>query len=87
MVWKQHRVKWTVANHLLQILINECGVNLDDEISQIANKPYSYTRWYDSYVDLSTSMEFLKNLPKNKQDYVVKRFMSEIFMSYLKKEI
>ncbi|MBR2525037.1 hypothetical protein IKE67_01085 [bacterium] len=79
--------KVTVANHLLQILICECGIDLDKEISEISGKNYSYSRWYDNFADLSTSMEFLKNLPKSKQDYAVKRFMSEIIMSYLTKEL
>ena len=79
--------KATVANHLLQILVNECGINLDKEISEISKKSYSYARWYDQLFDLSTAMEFLKNLPTNQQDFVVKRFMSEIIMSYLKEEI
>ena len=40
--------KFTVANHLLQILVNECGVDLDNEISNITGKIYSYSRWYDA---------------------------------------
>ncbi|MBR1680578.1 hypothetical protein IJ707_02175 [bacterium] len=77
----------TVAHHLLQILISECGVNLDNEISGIADRDYSYNRWYDDIFDLSTAMEFMKQLPENKQEYALKRFLSEIVMSYVKKEI
>lgn len=76
-----------LSKHLLHIVINECNVNLDNEISKISNNNYSYQRWYDEVFDLSTAMEILKNLPKNKQDYVVKRFLSEIIMSYAKKEL
>ena len=76
-----------LSKHLLHIVINECDVDLDSEISKIYNKNYSYKRWYDEVFDLSTAMEILKNLPENKQDYVVKRFLSEIIMSYAKKEL
>lgn len=76
-----------VTQHLLQIVIMECGINLDSEISAISEKKYSYKRWYDDNFDLSASLEFMKNLPKSKQDYVVRRFLSEIIMSYAKKEI
>lgn len=79
--------KIVLANHFLQILVNEGDVDLDKEISELSDKSYSYSRWYDNIVDLSTSMEFLKNLPKNKQDFIVKRFVSDIIMSYLKEEI
>lgn len=76
----------TVAKHLLQIVIMECNIDLDSEISKISKNDYSYNRWYDNIFDLSSAMEFMKNLPKNKQDYVAKRFVDEIYMSYLKKE-
>ncbi len=76
-----------IAKHLLQIVVNECNIDLDEEISQISEKKYAYKRWYDGNMDLSTSLEFMKNLSKFQQDYVVKRFLSEIIMSYAKKEI
>ncbi|MBR1943757.1 hypothetical protein IJ843_08495 [bacterium] len=77
----------TVAQHLLQILVNECGIDLDVEFSKISLKNYSYNRWYDEIFDLSSALELLKNLPENKQEYVIKRFLSEIIMSYAKKEL
>ena len=77
----------SVSQSLLHILITECSINLDSEISDIADKKYSYNRWYDDIYDLSSAMEFLKGLPQNKQQYVVKRFLSEVLMSYVKKEL
>lgn len=77
----------TVANHLLQILITECNVNLDKELSNAFNSEHPYKRWYDRNLDLSASMEILKNIPKEEQDYVVERFLSEIILSYAKKEL
>ncbi len=79
--------KTTVAHHLLQILINECDINLDNEINKLSKNNYSYNRWYDDVADLSTSLELLKQLPSGKQEYVVKRLLSEIIMSYTKKEL
>lgn len=79
--------KLTVAKYLLQIVINECNIDFDKEISKSADVDYSYNRWYDEILDLSSAMEFLKNLPKNKQDYVVNRFISDIVIAYAKKEI
>lgn len=79
--------KSVAAKSLLNILITECGINLDLEISDIASKNYSYKRWYDDIYDLSSAMEFLKSLPEHKQQYVIKRLLSEVVMSYVKKEL
>ena len=76
-----------IAQHLLQILINECGIDLDKEISAISTKNYSYNRWYDKNYDISTALELLKNLSEVKQQFVVKRIVTEIIMSYTKEEI
>ena len=76
-----------VASHLLQILVNECGIDLDKEFSEISQKDYSYNRWYDDDIDLSTSLELIKSLSENKKGYVVKRFLSEIVMAYAKEEM
>lgn len=76
-----------VAKYLLQILISECNINIDEELSKISTHDYSYNRWYDDNFDLSTAFELLKNLSKVEQDFVVSRFLSEIVMSFVKKEL
>lgn len=76
-----------VAKYLLQILISECNINIDEELSKISTHDYSYNRWYDDNFDLSTAFELLKKLSKVEQDFVVSRFLSEIVMSFVKKEL
>lgn len=76
-----------VAQHLLQILVNECHIDLDEELSRISKNNYSYNRWYDQNGDLSTAFELMKNLPTDLQDYVVNRFLTEIVLLFVKKEI
>ncbi len=79
--------KIVISQHLLQIVVNECNINIDNELSKFSRNDYSYQRWYDEVLDLSTSLEILKNLPDAQKDYVVKRFLSEIVMSYAKEEL
>ncbi len=79
--------KIVISQHLLQIIVNECNINIDKELSKFSCNEYSYQRWYDDVLDLSTSLEILKNLPDAQKDYVVKRFLSEIVMSYAKEEL
>lgn len=79
--------KEIVGQHLLQILINECNIDLDKEFSEISTNDYSYNRWYDKNYDISSALELLKNLPEIKQQFVVKRIITEVIMSYAKKEI
>ena len=78
--------RFVVAHHLLQIIINECDINIDEELSKFANKDYSFKRWYDKNRDLFSAFELLKDLPKKSQVYVVKRFLTSIIMSFAKKE-
>lgn len=76
-----------VVQHLLQILVNECNIDLDKEFSKFSGNNYSYKRWYDENFELSDALELLKNLPENKQNFVVDRFLSEVVMSFVKKEL
>ena len=76
-----------VANHILQILVNECGINLDEELSKFSKNNYSYKRWYDEDVCVSNMFELLKSLSDEMQNYVVKRALVEIIMAYAKKEL
>lgn len=75
-----------ISQHLLQILVNECGIDLDKEISKFSTNNYSYNRWYDKNINTSTALELLKNLPEVKQKFVIKRIITEIIMSYTKEE-
>lgn len=79
--------KSVVAYHLLQILVNECDINIDEQFSKFSNNNYSYRRWYDENRELSTAFELLKDLSEEKQEYVINRFLSEIVMSFVKKEL
>lgn len=76
-----------VAQHLLQILVNECEIDIDEELSKFSKNNYTYQRWYDECFDLSTAFELLKNLSKEKQEYVAGRFLTEIVMSFAKREL
>ena len=76
-----------VGQHLLQILFNECNINLDEELDDIFKKKYLYNREYDKNYDISTCLEILKKLSKDKQDFVINRITTEILMSFVKEEI
>lgn len=76
-----------ISQQLLQILINECGLNLDKELTRISKNDYTYERWYDQDYGLSASFELMKKLPEAKRNFVVRRLLSEIVMGFAKKEI
>ena len=79
--------KAIIGQHLIQILINEGNIDLDSEFSKTSGKNYSYSRWYDKNFDISSALELLKTLPDIKQQFIVKRIITEIIMSYAKKEL
>lgn len=76
-----------ISQQLLQILINECGMNLDHELTRISQNKYTYKRWYDKDYGLSASFELMKDLPDIKRNFVIRRLLSEIVMGFAKKEI
>ena len=76
-----------ISQQLSQILINECEMNLDHELTRISKNKYTYRRWYDKDYGLSASFELLKDLPDIKRNFVIRRLLSEIVMGFAKKEI
>ena len=76
-----------ISQQLLQILINECNMNLDRELTRISKNNYTYERWYDKDYGLSASFELMKDLPDIKRNFVIRRLLSEIVMGFAKKEI
>ena len=76
-----------ITQQMLQILINECDMDLDSELTRISRNNYTYKRWYDADYGLSASFELLKDLPDIKRNFVVRRVLAEIVMGFAKKEI
>lgn len=76
-----------ITQQMIQILINECEIDLDSELTRISRNTYTYKRWYDKDYGLSASFELLKDLPDVKRNFVVRRLLSEIIMGFAKKEI
>lgn len=76
-----------ITQQMLQILINECDMDLDSELTRISKNNYTYKRWYDEDYGLSSAFELLKDLPDIKRNFVIRRILSEIVMGFAKKEI
>lgn len=76
-----------VAQELMQTLVNDFGLDLDEEINNIS-KNYSYQckRWYDKNIDLFTSFEIIKNLPIEKQSQVVEKIVEIIIYISMERE-
>ncbi|MGN1124673.1 MAG: hypothetical protein ACI4SM_00665 [Candidatus Gastranaerophilaceae bacterium] len=75
-----------VAQHFFQILIYECGIDLDKEFSKFSENDYSYKRWYDNNYQISSALELLKHLPEDVQNFVVNRVLTDVVISFSKKD-
>lgn len=70
-----------IAQDIIQMLINDFGLNLDEEINRISkNYNYECKRWYDNNIDLFSSFEIIKNLPENYKNEIVKRIVEAIWL-------
>ena len=52
-----------ITQQMLQILINECDMDLDSELTRISNINYTYKRWYDKDRELADAFQYLKIMP------------------------
>ncbi len=77
-----------IAQDILQIMISEFGANFDARINEITqNSNYKFSRWYDKNLDLYTSFEMLKELPKHLQDEMVKKIIDSILFIYTERNL
>lgn len=73
-----------IAQDVLQILMQDFGLDLDAEINRIsANYSYECKRWYDNNIDLFTSFEFIKNLNFENQQKIIKKIIETVLFMYL----
>lgn len=74
-----------IAQDVIQILMNDFGLNLDSEINKISeNYIYDCKRWYDKDIDLFSSFEIIKSFPQKKQNEIAKKIVETILFIYLK---
>jgi len=77
-------VQEQIAQDLIQILMNDFGLNLDAEINRIAQGyTYECKRWYDKNVDFFTSFEIIRTLPEEMQNEVVKRILETVLLLHI----
>ena len=77
-----------LAHNMLQVVVNECNLDLDSEINKIyANFNYDYKRWYDTKVEIFNSVEIIKNLSKDQQNMVADKIITSILFSNLGCEV
>jgi len=76
-----------VAKDILLILLNDFDLNLDEKINKVSkNYNYPCKRWYDYNIDLFTSFEIIKTLPKNMQNQLVEKIVSSLLLTILNGE-
>lgn len=79
--------KHKIAQDVLQILMQDFGLDLDAEINNIsANYSYDCKRWYDNNIDLFTSFEIIKNLNPELQQQIIKKIIETVLFIYLDTE-
>lgn len=80
-------VQQQIAQDMIQILMNDFGLNLDTEINRIAqNYTYECKRWYDKNIDFFTSFEIIRSLPDDLQKEIVTRIIETILLIYAKEK-
>lgn len=73
----------SIAQDIIQILMNEFSLDLDREINQISeNYSYNCKRWYDKNIDLFTSFEIIKNLPEKMKKQVITKIIETALLIY-----
>lgn len=73
----------SIAQDIIQILMNDFNLDLDREINQISeNYTYNCKRWYDKNIDLFTSFEIIKNLPQKMKQQVVNKIIEAALLIY-----
>jgi hypothetical protein len=73
-----------IAQDMIQILMNDFGLNSDSEINRIfEGYTYECKRWYDQNIDFFTSFEIIKFLPEGVQHEVVKRILDTVMLIYI----
>lgn len=73
-----------IAHDILQIVMNDLGIDLDYEINKIsANYNYECKRWYDKNIDLFMSFELIKSLPDRLKDDVVQKTIESTLLMYV----
>lgn len=77
-------VQKKIANDIIQILLEDFGLDLDEKINNISkNYTYECKRWYDNNIDLFTSFDIIKTLHKELQNEIVKKIVESILLVYL----
>lgn len=80
----ERSVQKEIAKDIIQILMNDFGLNLDERINKISQDyDYECKRWYDNNVDLFSSFEIIKNLSKSTQDEVVRKIIESVLLIYI----
>lgn len=76
-----------IANDIVQILLNDFGLDLDEKINNISkNYTYECKRWYDNNIDLFTSFDIIKDLSEELQNEIAKKIVESILFVYLESE-
>ena len=68
-----------IANELLQIIFQELGVDVNQKIMELKYlKPEQNKRWYDSDVDVQSSIEMIKNLSDSQRHELLVRIIETL---------
>lgn len=74
-------IQGKIAKDILQILVNDFNLDLDKQINNITkNYTYNCKRWYDYNIDLFTSFEIIKTLPKNLQIKLIEKIVEVLML-------
>lgn len=77
----------TIAKDIIQILVNDFGLNMDEKINMISqNYTFDCKRWYDNNIDLFSAFEIIKSLSFELQTQVVRKIIETILFIYIKEE-
>lgn len=73
-----------IAQDILQILMNDFGLNLDEQINSICkNYNFKCSRWYDNDINLFTSFEIIKGFSLELQQKFIEKVIATILFIYI----
>ncbi len=76
-----------IAQEIIQIVFTESAVPIEESMQSIdSSKVFPQKRWYDRFPDLSNSLEVIRNLEPEKQQFILSQITESIYQYYLEHE-
>jgi len=74
----------TIYQDILQIIFSTSGLSIESSIRSVVNaKDYPQLRWYDSFSDLTSSLEVIRDLPEMQQETIINAIIDAVYQIFV----